>query len=170
MTDYRDFKVDNIEDLYRIVNADFWHVFVNLEDAPEDSTWHFSVSAEYEDEEEFNFKEDFGKDNVYCSCDECRFSFGSEIKVYYSIYKALTWVKEHKGKSVVCLWVNSSKFLFDEVEGVLFHYDCIYSCDFLRTLGNNLNRLLSELEVEVDAYELWDIDAWIQFYEYPKDK
>jgi hypothetical protein len=126
-------------------------IYTGLEVRPNNScTWYYQIIAK-NILDEYLFVENENGNALLCRCLECDYMSG-EIFEYFSVYKALAWIKDNYPQTSVSLWVTSKEFLFDENEDVLWHYNKIYKCAFLQTLGKDLSHLLSKIKVEALHY------------------
>lgn len=120
-------------------------VFTNEEARPDSNwIWFYRIMSSE------NKRIDGGEFNL-CNCAEC-IEFGKDVFEYFSIYTALTWIKSNHSDVSINLWVSSEKFLYDSSENLLGLYGEMYRCAFIKTLGKDLSRLLSKLDVEIFQY------------------
>jgi hypothetical protein len=136
-----DYDVENVE---AVENEEFLEIFTNQEvKSNTDWTWFYRAYGTEDSED--------GGDVNLCQCAECC-NFGKDLFEYFSIYTALTWVKDNYPDADITLWVGSDKFMLDISEDLLWYYEEIYKCAFLITLAKDITQLLAKLNVEVLQY------------------
>lgn len=135
---------NNFEDVEVLEDEGLVEIFTNEEAKPNtEMTWFYRVFGTEENG-------DGGEVNL-CQCAECC-NFGNDLFEYFSIYTALTWVKDNYPDANIILWFGSGKFMRDASEDLFWYYGEIYKCAFLRTLGKEIANLLAKLDVEVLQY------------------
>ena len=86
--------------------------------------------------------------NGVCECAEC-ISFEGDLRGAYSIIQAVNWVKFHNPTSGLFLYVKSKRLLAQLLEPKFESYQTLYSCKFLRNLGDEFRRFMSEIPLTI---------------------
>lgn len=115
--------------------------------------WHFQVYSE----DYSVIKQQSGSIKL-CDCEECHRFGENDVFEYFSICEALRWVNRSFCGAAADLWIGSNRFLND-FENQKFGQPGRYACAFLRTLDNDIARLLGELAIDVFLYGYVNKDA-----------
>ena len=148
----KNYYTEYFDNLELLESADSLMVLTRFEIKPlRECFWSYELNSVINDEDFTLIKEESGNEMI-CGCKECK-KFGNDLFEYYSIYKALTLIEDKFLNIEYILYTNCERFYLEASNDIFWYYDEIYKCDFLKTVGRGISRLLPNVEISYRSSE-----------------
>ena len=139
------------ENLELLEESEALRIFTSFEIEPcRKCVWSYEFYGET-DEELSLIKEELGS-AIICDCQECK-KFGKKLFEYYSVFMALSSIKDKFPGFKYYLWAHSEEFMNNAKENRFARFGEIYECGFLKILGKNLAFTLLNVYVNYRSSE-----------------